>query len=138
MKLLTISSSLLLLLASFGSQAELAVIAHPSMGDALTQKQISRIFLGKSKKFPSAGIATPIDLPDTNTTKLAFNKDVLKKSPQQMKSFWSKQIFTGKGKPPRQEDNAAAIIALVKANPNMIAYVDASAVTGDVKVVATF
>jgi len=120
MKLFTITSSLLLLLASFASQAEIAVIVHPSMSDALTQKEISRIFLGKNKKFPSAGSAIPIGLPDSNATTLAFIKDVLKKSPRQISSYWSKQVFTGKGQPPRQEENAAAVIALIKANPNMI------------------
>lgn len=137
-KIILSALSPVLLLASFTLHAELVVIAHPSMADTLTQNNISKIFLGKTKKFPGGASAIPLNLPEANATRQAFDSTVLKKSPQQIKSYWSKQIFTGKGQPPRVEDSSAAVIGLVKDNPNIIGYIDASEVTADVKVVARF
>ena len=60
------------------------------------------------------------------------------KSGSQYKAFWSKLVFTGKGKPPKEMSGDAAVIAAVSANPDAIGYVSASAVTDAVKVIATF
>ena len=136
--LTTLLSSTLLLLTSFALQAEISVIVHPSQASTLDQKQISKIFLGKSTKFPDGTAAIPINLPEADASRLAFDSKVLKKSAQQIKSYWSKQVFTGKGRPPRQEDSASEVIAIVKDNPSIIGYVDSSAVTADVKVIAQF
>jgi ABC-type phosphate transport system substrate-binding protein len=47
-------------------------------------------------------------------------------------------IFTGKGTPPKQSGSDADVKALIAKNPNMIGYIDASAVDGSVKVVHKF
>jgi len=139
MKLLSaMMTSILLLAVSFTLQAELVVIAHPSVSDNLDRKEISRIYLGKSKKFPNGKSVLPINLPEGNASRNAFNSNVLKKSADQMKSYWAKQVFTGKGRPPREESSAKEVIDLVKDNPSIIGYIDASAVTGDVKVLGKF
>ena len=138
MKIINTILPLALLFTSLSLQAEIAVIVNPAIGDALEQSEISRIFLGKSKKFPSGAAVTPINLPSGDASRKAFDSSVLKKSPRQLKSYWSKQVFTGKGKPPKEVANAAAAIAEVLANANAIAYIDASEVTVDVKVLAKF
>ena len=138
MKFIKIILSIGVLLSSFTAQAEVAVIVNAGVEDTLTSKEISRIFLGKSKKFPSGNSATPINLSSGDATREAFEASVLKKSPKQLKSYWSKQVFTGKGKPPKEHNNATEVINQVKADPSIIGYVDASAVTADVKVIASF
>jgi ABC-type phosphate transport system substrate-binding protein len=67
-----------------------------------------------------------------------FEKKVLNKSASQIKAYWSKLVFTGKGTPPKEVSSDAEVINLIKSNPNLIGYVDESSVTGDVKVIATF
>jgi hypothetical protein len=47
-------------------------------------------------------------------------------------------VFTGKGTPPKVVANDAEVISLISANPNLIGYIDATAVTGTVKVIAKF
>ena len=54
-----------------------------------------------------------------------------------MKSYWSKQIFTGKGTPPKEVGNDASVLDLVANNKNAIGYVDAAQVSDGVKVVFT-
>ena len=113
------------------------VIVHPSNSAALDKSSISRIFLGKAKSFPGGGQAVPINLADGSGGSNDFNDKVLNKSASQLKAYWSKLVFTGKGTPPKTVDSDAEMIALISANPNMIGFVEGSG-DGSVKVVATF
>lgn len=133
-------SALLILCSfmSFNALAEISVVVHPSNAASLDQSVISRIFLGKLKSFPGGEQAVPINQAESSATTDSFNKSVLKKSGSQLKAYWSKLVFTGKGTPPKVMASDQEVIDLVKSNPNIIGYVDSSAVTGDVKVIATF
>jgi ABC-type phosphate transport system substrate-binding protein len=125
-------------LTSVFAQAEIAVVVHPSNASALDSSAISRIFLGKLKSFDGGGQAVPINQESSMAATDEFNSKVLNKSGSQLKSYWSKLVFTGKGTPPKVVANDAEVISLISANPNLIGYIDASAVTGNVKVIAKF
>ncbi len=125
----------LLAVCQFAS-AEMVVIVHPSNSDALGSKEIQRLFLGKEKKLPSGTNATPINLPNGDATRTEFDSKVLERSSTQVAAYWSKLVFTGKGVPPKEVANAAAMVAAVAADPSAIGYVDSSAVTGAVKAIS--
>ena len=57
-------------------------------------------------------------------------------SAAQLKAYWAKIIFTGRGQPPRTVADANEIRQLLATNPHVIAYIDRSAVDGDMKVLA--
>ncbi len=135
MKKLLLATSLMFSASAFSG---VAVIVHPSNASALTEAEISRIFLGKMKSFPGGGQAIPVNQSEGAGARGSFEDNVLKKSSSQIKAYWSKLVFTGKGTPPREVGNDADVVSLVKSNPNIIGYVDESAITGDVKVIATF
>ncbi len=135
MKKLLLATSLMFSASAFSG---VAVIVHPSNATTLSETEISRIFLGKMKSFPSGGQAIPINQTEGTSTRGDFEGKVLNKSASQIKAYWSKLVFTGKGTPPREVGGNADIVNLVKDNPNIIGYIDESAVTGDVKVIATF
>ena len=130
-------SALTLVLSSY-AYSEVTVIVHPSNAAALDQKSISKIFLGKSSSFPGGGKAVPINLAEGNATTNEFNDKVLGKKSSQLKSYWSKLVFTGKGTPPKEVGSDQDVIDLVSKNPNIIGYVTSGVETGDVKVVAKF
>ena len=117
-------------------QAEVAVIVHPSSGvDSLSEDDVARLFLGKTKSFPNGNQAVPINQNEGSATRDKFNEAVCKKNASQYKAYWSQLVFTGKGTPPKEGGDDAAVKALVAATPNAIGYVDASAVDASVKVV---
>jgi ABC-type phosphate transport system substrate-binding protein len=120
------------------AQAEIAVIVHPSNAAAIDDASISRIFLGKLKSYPGGGQALPINQNEGSGATSEFNSKVLKKSGSQLKAYWSKLVFTGKGTPPKAVASDAEVINLVSSNPNIIGYVDSGSVTGAVKVVAKY
>lgn len=123
---------------SISAHADVAVIVHPSNNDALDQEMISKIFLGKTKAFPTTGSAVPLDLADSEAIKEDFQNKVLKKNKSQYNAYWAKLLFTGSGTPPKEIDDQRKMIELIKNNPNLIGYIDSANVTSDVKVVATF
>ncbi|MBV1915692.1 MAG: phosphate ABC transporter substrate-binding protein [Pseudomonadales bacterium] len=122
---------------STGVMAEVSVITHPSNGASIDAKAVSKIFLGKSKKFPGGVEAVPIEQPKSASAHLEFHENVTHKKPSQLTSYWSRRVFTGKGQPPKEVRSDAEVISLVSRNPNMIGYVDSSAVNDSVKVVLT-
>lgn len=126
-----------LLTVSTGALAEISVITHPSNSASLDAKSISKIFLGKSKKFASGGQAVPIDQAEGSAARDEFHINVTRKKSSQLQSYWSRIVFTGKGQPPKEVASDAEVIALVAKNPNMIGYVNSSSVDGSVKVVLT-
>jgi ABC-type phosphate transport system substrate-binding protein len=140
MKAIKYSCSILLIgLASSLTSAEVSVIVSSNNPNAsIDQNTVSKIFLGKTKSFPDGTQAVPVDQDDGAAPRNAFNSTVLGKSSSQLKSYWSRLIFTGKGTPPKQSGNDAAVKQLVANNPNIIGYIDSSAVDSSVKVVHKF
>jgi len=128
----------ILLSLSGAAYADIAVIVHNTNDVSLEKRKIARVFLGKIKKFPNGQKAVPIAAKGGSAQEAEFNKKVIGKSASQLQAYWSKLVFTGKGTPPQEINSDAEVIELVKSNPNIIGYVDAASVTGDVKVVATF
>ena len=123
---------------SFQVFADIVVVVNPTNDTTLTNKEIKRIFLNKAKKFPNGATATPVNqATDTDITS-HFNKEILKKSDHQLKAYWSKLIFTGKGKPPQEAADDTAVKSLLANDPSIIGYIDSSAVDSSVKVIATF
>jgi len=120
------------------AMAEVEVVVHPSNSAALDKDSIKRIFLGKTRAFPGGGEAVPIGLKEGSAENQEFTKSVLSKTPKQLKAYWAKMVFTGKGTPPRQMDGTAQILELIAANPNLIGFVPAGTASGGVKVVGKF
>ena len=120
------------------SWAEVAVIVHPSVSATASVKDISRVFLGKSKSLPGGHKVKPVGQSVGSTAREEFNKKVLKKSNSQLKSYWSKRIFTGKGQPPKALGSDADVIAKVSSDPGSIGYISKDSVTDSVKVLASF
>lgn len=140
MKIIKQSCSILLIsLASSIASAEISVIVSANNPNTtMDQTTVAKIFLGKAKSFPDGTQALPVDQDDGSATRDGFNSTVLGKSASQLKSYWSRLIFTGKGTPPKQSGDNAGVKGLVANNPNIIGYIDSSAVDASVKVVHKF
>ncbi|HLO93975.1 MAG TPA: phosphate ABC transporter substrate-binding protein, partial [Burkholderiaceae bacterium] len=65
-----------------------------------------------------------------------FYAQVAGRSEAQIKAYWSRMVFTGKGAPPQEVGDGAAVKKLLANNPNLVGYIDAAQVDGSVKVLA--
>lgn len=134
----TIRSIFLLLavtIASVSAQAEIAVIANKSVAIAsIAETQAAAIFLSQLDVLEDGTQLIPVDQKDDQETRTAFYVKVIKKDAAQLNAYWSRMVFSGQGQPPKKVADDAAVLALVRANPNVIGYVDAVAVNNSVKV----
>lgn len=118
--------------------ADTIVIVNPDSGiSKITAKETKSIFLGKSKKLPNGKPATPVEQPEGNATRDTFNNKVLRKNERKLKAYWSKKVFSGKGQPPKQLADDAAVKAYVKKTTGGIGYIDSSSADASVKTVLT-
>lgn len=118
--------------------AEISVIVHPSNDASISDADIKKIYLGKSAKFPNDTQAEPLDQKEGSAVRQQFLDAAIGKSEPQMKSHWSRLIFTGKGVPPKTLESDAAVVEAVAGDPQAIGFVDSAAVTGAVKVIMTY
>lgn len=115
--------------------AEISIIVHPSNNAEITTKDVVRMFLGKQKRFSDGQESIPVHQDKNQSSRTTFVSDILKKDEAQLKAFWSRLIFTGKGNPPKSAGTDADILKLVASNPNLIGYIDSSLVDGSVKAI---
>lgn len=116
------------------STAEVKIVGHPSLSAANAPAgTISKIFLGKEKSLAGTKIV-PIDQDEGEAPRDEFYTKVANKNASQLKAYWSRLIFTGKGQPPKAVLDDDEVIELVSANPNMVGYVSGGADTSTVKV----
>ncbi|MCP5015786.1 MAG: phosphate ABC transporter substrate-binding protein [Ketobacter sp.] len=118
--------------------AEIAVIVNPANTDAIKKENIASLYLAKTRTFPGGKTAIPLDRPEGSPIRVEFVSKVIEKDESQMKSYWSRLIFTGKGVPPKVLESDAEVKGMVARNPDAIGFIDTVAVDDTVKVVATF
>lgn len=136
--LFSLVGSTLLLIALPASAGTVVVVSSGNGITELDASVISRIYLGKSSSFPNGSSAVPIDQTEGSAPRNEFSEKVLGKSESQLKAYWSKLIFTGKGTPPKAVGDSSEVKKLIADNPNMIGYIDESAVDEAVNVVFRF
>ncbi|MED5389579.1 MAG: hypothetical protein VX793_12040 [Pseudomonadota bacterium] len=110
------------------------VVSANSRLGALTQDEVRQIFNGQIRRVSGAPV-TPLDLPSRDDARADFYQQVLGKSAEQMKSYWARMIFTGRGMPPREVSSEREMLMLVGSDRDFVGYLDASRVTPDLKVV---
>ena len=111
------------------------VVSAKSQVTSLSASQVADIFLGKVSRFPDGNQAIAIDQSEESTARELFYSQFTGKSAAQVRSHWSKIIFTGRGQPPRQVLNSSEAKRLVVENPNAIAYIESRLVDASVRIV---
>lgn len=125
-----------LALASTSAFAGTAVIVSAqSATKTLSKDDVAALYLGKTTSLPGGGTAKLYDVSEGNPLREQFYQKVAGKSASQVKSVWSRLVFSGRALPPKELANDAAVVKAVAADPTAVGYVDSSAVDGSVKVV---
>ena len=135
-----VAAALLLWLAppSVSAQPEpgFKVIVHPDNPvGALDVAFLRDAYLKKTAAWGNGKTIRPIDLPASAAVRQRFLSRVLKKTPTQLRLYWNRKVFSGKGVPPAEVDNVAAAVAYVEGNLGAVAYLPIDAETGHAKVI---
>lgn len=109
------------------------IVSAKSPVTALRQDQVADIFLGRAGHFPDGGEAVAIDQGLASSLRNEFYARVAATSPTMLKVYWSKMIFTGRGKPPREVPDSASVRQQVAANPALIGYIERASLDASVR-----
>lgn len=124
--------ALSLLVLAPAALAELVIVVNPkNPATRMFPSQAAQFFLGGSVLF------VPLEQAESSPIRAEFYKKVLEKEPAQVQAMWSKIVFTGKGKLPKEFKSSAEVKKAVSENVNAIGYIEKSAVDDTVKVIAT-
>jgi hypothetical protein len=127
MKAAALSAMLFALFIAGAHAADIVVIVNPA-AKPVSKEQIIDAYLGRSAEL------TPIDQTVGSAIYIEFYKKATGRDVAQIKAIWSRILFTGRGQPPKQLPNSAAVKKIVAANPNAVGYIEKSAVDATVKV----
>ena len=131
-QVLKASVAALALALALPAMAEVVVIVNPKAAEStLSKDQVAQVFLGKSSAL------TPVDQAEGAAIRSEFYKKVTDREPSQVKSLWSKLVFTGKATMPKEFGDSAAVKKAVAADPKLIGYIEKSALDSSVKAVYT-
>ncbi|HEX2797243.1 MAG TPA: hypothetical protein VHN38_09170 [Immundisolibacter sp.] len=129
--------AMLLALAGNIAAAEVVIVVSPhNPTTTLSRSEVSNIFLGKINRFPNGQPAVPIDQPEDSQQRKDFYRDVSNKQPADIKAYWSRMIFTGRGQPPMVVEGDEQVKKSLAGRPDGIGYIDRAAVDDTVKVLA--
>jgi ABC-type phosphate transport system substrate-binding protein len=110
------------------------VFANLNVPDsALTRNEVQNIYLGKKDKWEDNQKINFSAL-NNGACQETFIKEYVERSTFQFQNYWKKQIFTGKGQPPRGFDSDADIIDYVSRTSGAIGYSCTPPDTGKVKI----
>jgi len=116
-------------------RTDVVVISHSTTATKkLSPKQVAAIFLGKSAKLPDGTRIEVKDLPVTSPTHAEFYQSVVHKTEHQLRAYWAKRTFAGKGSTPAVEPSDDAMVKWVSAKPGRIGYVSADYPIADLTV----
>jgi len=117
------------------AEAAVVVIGSPDIEvPSLSDKTVRNLYLGKTVQLDNGVRVEVIDLPSGNSVRDEFYEKVVGKDTTQVKAYWAKRIFTGKGSPPDTKLDERAVIKWVSEAPGRIGYVSPEAVNDTVRV----
>lgn len=109
----------------------LVVASQDSVFTSFDSKTAKKLWMGKKRRLEGSKVKI-IDQEDGSEAKTEFYQTVLKKSPEQMKAYWAKLVFTGGGKfPPRKLTDDTSMKAWLIKNKDSIGYISASSLDAD-------
>lgn len=130
-----IEIALLLMLCLGSASAEVVVIGNKAIkADSLTLEEVGKLWLGQMKWLASGEKARVVDQKTGSKIRKAFYAHVANKSERQLRSYWAKLVFTGRGAPPRVLSDDDAVKRWVATTPGGLGYVDGGVVDDSVKV----
>jgi ABC-type phosphate transport system substrate-binding protein len=121
------------LAGGWASADVVAVVSAKSAVKDLTPTQVADIFLGRVSHFPNGLLAVPIDQRDGSPERDQFYAKITGKTPAQVKAYWSKIIFTGRGQPPKSVLTDIDVKKFVTANVGAIGYIDTALLDDSVR-----
>lgn len=121
---------------SLADGEQFVVIVHPeNPAEEIDRDFLRNAYLKKSTEWGDGTTIRPVDLTTSYSAREQFTRQVIRKTPAQLKSYWNQRIFSGKGVPPPEAGSTADLIAYVLSEEGAVGYLPANVDPGDAKVI---
>jgi ABC-type phosphate transport system substrate-binding protein len=112
--------------------AAFQVVVHRSNPLAsITRAELSAIYMKRTRSWSDGREIVPVDQPAGAPVRERFSRAVHGKNVAYVTRYWQRLIFSGRGIPPRQLQNDAAVLAMVKNSRDAIGYIARDALPGE-------
>jgi len=112
--------------------AAFQVVVHRSSPIAsITRAELSAIYMKRTRSWSDGREIVPVDQPAGAPVREHFSRAVHGKNVAYVTRYWQRLIFSGRGIPPRQMKNDAAVLALVRNSRDAIGYIARDTPPGD-------
>ncbi len=112
-----------------------AIVSAKSPLIELSKNQIANLFLGNASMLVLGEPLIPIDMAVGTPLRDEFYASYATKSPAQIRTHWSKLIFTGRGQPPKEANSSRDLKKMIAENPHAIGYLDPKMIDASVRAV---
>lgn len=123
--------------AFFASGEAMADIVLVTAADGpivqISREEAEQLFLGRLSALRDGTPVRLLDLP-TGAIRDDFYLKLIGKNSIQTRAYWSRMVFTGRARPPREVADEAELRALMARDANLIGYVAESELTPDLRV----
>jgi len=112
------------------------IVNETNPADTISTQQLENFFMKKTGAWGNGQPVIPVDQTASSSTRDDFSKTIFGRDTNAIKSYWQRQIFSGRGVPPPEKASDDEVLAFVRVNPGAIGYVSSDARVGSgVKVV---
>ena len=101
------------------------VVNQANSTASMTADEVSRMFMKRATQWADGREVVPVDQSDGSAARTRFSQEIHGKSVSAIKSYWQRQIFSGRAVPPAERTSDSEVLAFVRANPAAIGYVRA-------------
>jgi len=106
------------------------VINASNTTTSINKEQLSRCFMKQTNTWINGETVLPVDQSATSRIRAEFSSAIHDRDVGAVKSYWQRQIFSGRGVPPPEKATDEEVLAFVRANPGAIGYVSSDTSVG--------
>lgn len=110
------------------------IVSKNSSINNITKKELSKIFLSKTKRLPNGDRSITLEYINKDHQS-KFYKLICNKNEKQLKKYWAKMIFTGRGQPAKKFKSIENLIEFVENNNNAISYIPSKYMNSNLKMI---
>ena len=117
--------------------AGIALVSNAQgMIQTLSRDEAEQLYLGRLSALRDGTPVRLLDLP-ASLTRDRFYQSLIQKNSAQTRAYWSRMVFTGRARPPREMESIEQAVAAVRRDPHLIAYLPIQAVPDDLRTLLT-
>jgi len=94
--------------------------------DEISKSDLSGFLLKKKSKWGNGVSVDPADLDSASDVRATFSEDVHGRTVASIKNYWQRQIFSGRGVPPKEVKTETEMVSHVSGDAGAIGYVSSA------------